>query len=99
MSEGGSVRNLAYLALSENRQNFHTEAGYVGCVTWLFHVACLLFVFLYRRLAVPQIRHGFKACHVSFLRRAGCCKGKGAETKKDVRFAGLAASNGRRREK
>ena len=30
--EGGSVRNLAYLALVENRQNFHTEAGYVGCV-------------------------------------------------------------------
>ena len=54
----------------------------------IVHVACLLFVFLYRRLAVPPLRHGYEACHIYFLRRAGCCKGKGAETKKDVRFAG-----------
>ena len=52
----------------------------------------------YWALGGAYSRHGFKACHVSFLRRAGCCRGKDAETKKDVRFAGLAASNGRRRE-
>lgn len=39
--------------------------------------------------------------HATFLFCAGrgVAKGKGAETKKDVRFAGLAASNGRRIEK
>ena len=60
---------------------------------------CLMFVFSTGRLAVPTQDMDLQARHVSFLRRAGCCKGKGAETKKDVRFAGLAASTGRRSEK
>jgi hypothetical protein len=34
-----------------------------------------------------------------FFAPGGVVQGKGAETKKDVRFAGLVASNGRRREK
>ena len=57
-----------------------------------------MFVFSTGRLAVPTQDMDLQARHVSFLRRAGCCKGKGAETKKDVRFAGQTASNGRRRE-
>ena len=52
------VRNLAYLASTENRHFSHKEAGYVRCATWSFHVACLLFVFLCRRLAMPRLRHG-----------------------------------------
>ena len=51
-----SVRNLAYLALRENDQSSE-RAGYVRCATWVIHVACLLFVFSQRRLAVPQSEH------------------------------------------
>ena len=52
------------------------------------HTWCAFYSCLFEALGGAYIRHGFKARRVSFLRRAGCCKGKGAETKKDVRFAG-----------
>ena len=77
------------------------KAGYVRCATWSIprgvSSICVLFRALGRASDKTWILKGTP--RFFFLRRAGCCKGKGAETKKNVRFAGQAASNGRRREK
>ena len=35
-----NVRESAYDALFENRQNFNTEAEYDDRATWVIHVAC-----------------------------------------------------------
>ena len=62
-------------------------------------MACLHFVFFLGRLVVPTQDMDLRHATFLFCAGRGSVKGKGAETKKDVRFAGLAASNGRRREK
>ena len=87
-----------WLCLKTTKSSMN-KAGYVRCATCVITRGVSSIRVSSRRLVVPTQDMNLQARHVSFLRRAGCCKGKGAETKKDVRFAGLVASNGRRREK
>ena len=58
-----------------------------------------MFVFSTGRLAVPTQDMDLQARHVSFFAPGGVLQMKRCRDKKDIRFAGLAASNGRRREK
>ena len=58
-----------------------------------------MFVFSTGRLAVPTQDMDLQARHVSFCAGRGVAKEKVQRQTKDVRFASLVASNGRRREK
>ena len=58
---------------------FPEEAGYVGCVACVITRGVSFIRVSSRRLAMPRIRHGFKARHVLFSHRRGGAVIKGAK--------------------
>ena len=76
-SEGGHVRNLAYLALSENDQFSQVKSRVCEMRYVAIHVACLIFVFFTGRLVVPHSKHGLTGTPRLFSRRRGEPYGSG----------------------
>ena len=53
----GNVRNSVLSLDTKLRQSFKYKSEIRSCAAWLIHVACLLIMFLYGRLAMPCIKH------------------------------------------
>ena len=76
------------------------KAGYVGCVTCVITRGVSSIRVLFRALGGASIKTWIlKGTPRFFFALGGVLQRKRCRDKKDVRFAGLAASNGRRREK
>ena len=71
----GSVRNLAYLALSETTK-IPEQAGYVRCVACVITRGVSFIRVCSRRLVVPTQDIDFKARRVLFRAERGCVQQK-----------------------
>ena len=69
--EGGCVRNLAYLALTENDQSSE-EAEYVRCATWSNPRGVSSIRVSSRRLVVPPSEHRCEGTPLFFSAFGGC---------------------------